>query len=185
MRIQSVSSTPSWTAWTCVHWASNTLWSGTQGAPPNHPGVLLKLYLYGYLNHSRSSRRLEKEANRNVELMWLLRKLAPDFKTIADFRRNNGRAIREVCRQFKLLCRQWGMFAIALVVNREWLDLLWNWVRALPSVVEIIVWVLFLPITVGLWIWESSWPALVRLSGFAGIVVWTLLAVYSFFRDVL
>jgi hypothetical protein len=78
----------------------------------------------------------------------------------------------------------WVGFAIALVVNREWLDLLWNWVQALPSVVEIIVWVLFLPIMVGLWIWESSWPALVRLSAFAGIVVWTLLAVFSFLRDV-
>lgn len=85
------------------------------GRPPYHPGVLLKLYIYGYLNHFRSSRRLEKEANRNVELMWLLRKLAPDFKTIADFRRNNGRAIREVCRQFTLLCRQLGMFGGELV----------------------------------------------------------------------
>jgi hypothetical protein len=78
----------------------------------------------------------------------------------------------------------WVGFAIALVVNREWLDLLWNWVQALPSVVEIIVWVLFLPIMVGLWIWESSWPALVRLLAFAGIVVWTLLAVSSFLRAV-
>ena len=78
----------------------------------------------------------------------------------------------------------WVGFAIALVVNREWLDLLWNWVRALPPVAEIIVWVFFLPITVGLWIWESSWPALVRLLAFAGIVFWTLLAVSSFFRDV-
>ncbi len=78
----------------------------------------------------------------------------------------------------------WVGFAIALVVNREWLDLLWNWVRALPSVAEIIVWVLFLPIMTGLWIWESSWPALVRLLAFAGIVVWTLLAVSSFLRAV-
>jgi len=78
----------------------------------------------------------------------------------------------------------WVGFAIALVVNREWLDLLWNWVRALPSVAEIIVWVLFLPITVGLWIWESSWPALVRLVGFAGIVAWTLLAVSGLLRAV-
>ena len=78
----------------------------------------------------------------------------------------------------------WVGFAIAQVVNREWLDLLWNWVRALPSVVEIIVWVLFLPIMAGLWIWESSWPALVRLLAFAGIVVWTLLAVSSFLRAV-
>ena len=78
----------------------------------------------------------------------------------------------------------WVGFASALVVNREWLDLLWNWVRALPSVVEIIVWVLFLPIMAGLWIWESSWPALVRLLALAGIVVWTLLAVSSFSRAV-
>ena len=78
----------------------------------------------------------------------------------------------------------WVGFAIALVVNREWLDLLWNWVRALPSVVQIIVWVLFLPIMVGLWIWESSWPVLVRLLAFAGIVVWTLLAVSGFWRAV-
>ena len=78
----------------------------------------------------------------------------------------------------------WVGFAIALVVNREWLDLLWNWVQALPSVAEIIVWVLFLPIMVGLWIWESSWPDLVHLLAFAGIVVWTLLAVSSFLRAV-
>jgi hypothetical protein len=78
----------------------------------------------------------------------------------------------------------WVGFAVALVVNREWLDLLWNWVRALPSVAQIIVWVLFLPITVGLWIWESSWPALVRLLAFAGIVAWNLLAVSSFLRAV-
>ena len=78
----------------------------------------------------------------------------------------------------------WVGFAIALVVNREWLDLLWNWVRALPSVAEIIAWVFFLPIMVGLWIWESSWSALVRLLAFAGIVVWTLLAVSSFLRAV-
>jgi len=78
----------------------------------------------------------------------------------------------------------WVGFAIALVVNRESLDLLWNWVRALPSVVEIIVWVLFLPIMAGLGVWESSWPALVSLLAFAGIIVWTLLAVSSFLRAV-
>ena len=83
-----------------------------------------------------------------------------------------------------ILAIMWGGFAVALVVNLEWLDLLWNWVRALPSVAEIIVWVFFLPIMVGLWIWESSWPALVRLLAFAGIVVWTLLAVSSFLRAV-
>ena len=78
----------------------------------------------------------------------------------------------------------WVGFAIALVVNREWLDVLWNWVQALPSVAEIIVWVLFLPIMVGLWIWESSWSDLAQVLAFAGIVGWTLLAVYSFLRAV-
>jgi hypothetical protein len=78
----------------------------------------------------------------------------------------------------------WVGFAIALVANREWLDLLWNWVRALPAMAEIVVWVLFLPIMVALWIWESSWPALLRLLGFAGIVLWTLLAASSFLRSV-
>jgi hypothetical protein len=78
----------------------------------------------------------------------------------------------------------WVGFAIALVVNPEWLDLLWNWVRALPLVAEIIVWVLFLPMVVGLWIWESSWPDIVRLLASAGIVGWTLLALSSFLRAV-
>ena len=78
----------------------------------------------------------------------------------------------------------WVGFAIALVVNREWLDLLWNWVQALPSVVEIIIWLLFLPIMVALWIWESSWPVFIQLLAFAGIVVWTFLAVSSFLRAV-
>ena len=78
----------------------------------------------------------------------------------------------------------WIGFAIALVVNPQWLDLLWNWVRALPIVAEIIVWVLFLPIMVALWIWESSWPAIPRLLAFAGIVAWTLLAVSGFVRAV-
>jgi hypothetical protein len=76
----------------------------------------------------------------------------------------------------------WVGFVMALVVNPEWLDLGWDWVRSLPTVVEILVWVVFLPIMVGLWIWESSGPALVRLLGFAGVVGWTLLAVSSFVR---
>jgi hypothetical protein len=76
----------------------------------------------------------------------------------------------------------WVGFVIALVVNREWLDVLWNWTQALPLVPKIIVWLVFLPIMVGLWIWESSWPALARLVGFAGIVAWTLLAVSSLYR---
>ncbi|AFL49768.1 transposase [Sinorhizobium fredii] len=81
------------------------------GRPGYSPATMLKLYLYGYLNQVQSSRRLEREAGRNVELMWLMGKLAPDFKTIADFRRDNGEAIRAVCRQFVLLCRKIGLIA--------------------------------------------------------------------------
>lgn len=76
----------------------------------------------------------------------------------------------------------WVGFAVALIVNREWLDLLWNWTQALPLLPKIIIWVFFLPILVGLWIWESSWPVLGRLVGLAGIVGWTVLAVYSWFE---
>ena len=76
----------------------------------------------------------------------------------------------------------WFGFVIALFVNREWLDEIWSWALALPSVPKIIVWVLFLPIMVGLWIWESSWPTLGSLVGFTGIVAWTLLAVYSLYK---
>lgn len=75
----------------------------------------MKLYLYGYLNRIQSSRRLERECQRNVELMWLVGKLAPDFKTIADFRRDNGEAIRNVCREFTLLCRKLDLFSQSIV----------------------------------------------------------------------
>jgi transposase len=85
------------------------------GRPAYHPSVMLKLYIYGYLNRIQSSRRLEKEAQRNVELMWLTGRLTPDFKTIANFRKDNGRAIRGVCRQFVVLCRELGLFADSLV----------------------------------------------------------------------
>jgi len=85
------------------------------GRPAYHPAVLLKLYIYGYLNRVQSSRRLEKEAQRNVEVMWLTGWLMPDFKTIADFRKDNGKAIRSVCRQFVVLCQQLGLFTDALV----------------------------------------------------------------------
>jgi len=85
------------------------------GRPAYHPATLLKIYIYGYLNRVQSSRRLEREAQRNVELMWLTGQLAPDFKTIADFRRDNGAAIRKVCREFVLLCRRLGLFTQALV----------------------------------------------------------------------
>jgi transposase len=85
------------------------------GRPSYHPAVLLKMYLYGYLNRIPSSRRLEREAQRNVELMWLTGRLAPDFKTIADFRRDNGAGIRNVCRRFVELCRELKLFSQAIV----------------------------------------------------------------------
>jgi len=85
------------------------------GRPAYHPAVLLKLYIYGYLNRIASSRRLEREAQRNVELMWLTGRLAPDFKTIADFRHDNGEGIRNVCRRFVQLCRDLKLFAQAIV----------------------------------------------------------------------
>lgn len=85
------------------------------GRPSYHPAVLLKLYVYGYLNAVQSSRRLEREANRNVEVMWLTRRLAPDHKTIADFRKDNGPAIRKVCARFVELCRRIGLLSVASV----------------------------------------------------------------------
>jgi transposase len=78
------------------------------GRPAYHPGTLLKIYIYGYLNRIQSSRRLERETQRNVELTWLTGRLSPDFKTIADFRKDNGKAIRRVCREFIVLCRSLG-----------------------------------------------------------------------------
>ena len=87
----------------------------TTGRPSYHPGVLLKIYIYGYLNKVQSSRRLERECQRNVELMWLTGRLAPDFKTIADFRRDNGAGVRNVCRRFVELCRQLKLFSRAVV----------------------------------------------------------------------
>src|SRR6266852_1695257 len=85
------------------------------GRPAYHPSTLLKIYLYGYLNRIQSSRRLEREAGRNIELMWLSGRLAPDFKTIADFRKDNGKAIRAACAQFVVLCRQLGLFTRAVI----------------------------------------------------------------------
>src|ERR1700739_382612 len=84
------------------------------GRPGYHPGLMLKLYVYGYINQVASSRRLEREAGRNVELMWLTGRLAPDFKTIADFRKDTGPAIRAACREFVELCRKVGLFAQAV-----------------------------------------------------------------------
>ena len=85
------------------------------GRPSYHPAVLLKLYVYGYLNRIQCTRRLETEALRNVELMWLIARLTPDFKTIANFRRENGKAIRKICAQFIELCRQMNLFTDAMV----------------------------------------------------------------------
>src|SRR2546430_5844579 len=85
------------------------------GRPSYHPSVLLKLYIYGYLNRVQSSRRLEREAGRNVEVMWLTGRLVPDHKTIADFRKDDGRAIRQVCARFVALCRTLGLFTEACV----------------------------------------------------------------------
>src|SRR6187397_1670366 len=85
------------------------------GRPAYHPAVLLKLYIYGYLNRVQSSRRLEREAGRNLEVIWLLGRLVPDDKVIADFRKDNGPAIRRVCARFVNLCRQMGLLAKASV----------------------------------------------------------------------
>jgi transposase len=85
------------------------------GRRPYHPGDLLKLYIYAYLNQTSSTRRLEKECHRNLEVLWLMKQLAPDFKTIADFRKDNGQAIKRVCRQFVLFCKQAGLVSGHLV----------------------------------------------------------------------
>jgi transposase len=85
------------------------------GRPGYHPGMMLKLYIYGYLNRVPSSRRLERECQRNIEMIWLTGQLAPDFKTIADFRKDNGKAIREVCREFVALCHKLGLLSAASV----------------------------------------------------------------------
>src|SRR6202166_825834 len=88
---------------------------GATGRPAYHPSPMLKLYIYGYLNRVQSSRRLEREAGRNLELMWLTGRLVPDHKTIADFRKDNGPAIKKVCVQFVALCRKMGLLAKASV----------------------------------------------------------------------
>jgi len=85
------------------------------GRPGYHPAIMLKLYIYGYLNRIQSSRRLETEANRNIELMWLLERLKPDFKTIADFRRDNAEGIKQACSHFVTICREMGMFSNGVV----------------------------------------------------------------------
>ena len=88
---------------------------GAGGRPAYHPAALLKIYIYGYLNRIQSSRRLEREAQRNLELIWLTGRLAPDFKTIADFRKDNGGAITAVCSRFVALCRNMKVFSHAIV----------------------------------------------------------------------
>ena len=85
------------------------------GRPAYHPSTLLKLYVYGYLNRVQSSRRLERETQRNVEVMWLVGRLQPDFKTIADFRKDNGKGIQQTCRDFVSVCRMMDMFSESLV----------------------------------------------------------------------
>lgn len=89
--------------------------TATTGCPPYHPGDLLKLYVYGYLNQVRSSRRLERESQRNVEVLWLLNRLSPDFKTIADFRKDNPQGIIGTCRAFIRFCREQELFGAELV----------------------------------------------------------------------
>ena len=93
--------------------------AASTGRPGYHPATLLKLYLYGYLNQVQSSRRLEREASRNLQCMWLTGKLVPDFKTIAEFRRDNGEALRAVCRQFIVLCRELGLITGGTVDEAE------------------------------------------------------------------
>ena len=85
------------------------------GRPAYHPATMLKIYVYGYINQIQSSRRLERETARNVEMMWLTGRLMPDFKTNADFRRDDGAAIRSACAQFVVLCRQFNLFTRAVV----------------------------------------------------------------------
>ena len=87
----------------------------TTGRPAYHPATMLKIYVYGYINQIQSSRRLEREPARNVEMMWLTGRLTPGFKTIADFRKDNGPAIRSACRRFIALCRGLNLFAQAIV----------------------------------------------------------------------
>src|SRR5450631_1099311 len=87
----------------------------TTGRPAYHPATLLKIYVYGYLNRVQSSRRLERECQRNIELVWLTGRLMPDFKTIANFRKDNGKAIRRVCRELVVLCRRLELFSEASV----------------------------------------------------------------------
>ncbi len=89
------------------------------GRPAYHPSIMLKIYVYGYLNRIHSSRRLERECQRNVELMWLTGRLAPDFKTIANFRKDNGRGVRQVCKEFVVLCRKLNLISQSTVASKS------------------------------------------------------------------
>jgi transposase len=93
----------------------NNRTDGKKGRPPYHPGMMLKIYIYGYLNRLRSSRKLETECGRNTELIWLTCKLAPDFKTIADFRKNNKAAIKQIFREFLKLCHKLELLSLGCV----------------------------------------------------------------------
>jgi transposase len=86
------------------------------GRPAYHPTMMLKLYVYGYLDRARSSRRLKRECQRNLELIWLAARLVPDFKTIANFRKDNGRSSHHVCKQFVSVCRKLNLISQSTVV---------------------------------------------------------------------
>ena len=109
-KTRCASSTPSSPHSICTRWVLPRPRCAATGRPPYDPAALLKLYLYGYLHRMRSVRLLEAECHRNVEVIWLLGKLAPDFKTIADFRKDNLKPLRAVNRQFTLLCRKLELF---------------------------------------------------------------------------
>jgi transposase len=100
-------------------WATSAsmVFDRTRAVGPYHPATLLKIYVYGYLNRVQSSRRLERECQRNIELVWLTGRLAPDFKTIADFRKDNGEAIRNVCREFVVLCRRIDLSDASIAID--------------------------------------------------------------------
>jgi transposase len=95
--------------------------AASEGRPAYHPADLLKLYIYGYLNRVRSSRCLERETRRNLEVMWLLKKLTPDHKTIADFRKDHPQALRQVCSHFTQLCKELELFGGELVLQRDFI----------------------------------------------------------------
>src|SRR5216110_1043260 len=103
------------------------------GRPSYHPSGLLKLYIYGYLNRVQSSRRLEREAGRNVEVMWLTGRLVPDHKTIADFRKDNGLAIPKVCARFVALCRELGLLTMASVAIDGSKPVAVAWAKNVPT----------------------------------------------------